>query len=455
MPLLVAIASAILVGTGVDEAAAVESGLSKYEGSWSALLRYESPTLPVTSSEIHPWSVELQAQLTVDEGGRISGTGRVAIQPERYEEGGRWVHVVSPTDFQVDVSGQITLVEEGIKVTLEYRNVTAIARRVTKYYFWQGEWVEDFSYDGLFTRPTYISFVCTETQEGKGLTPSKGLVLEGLYRDFVVEGEVTSVAPPVPEIICKDVIGDAKIVREGKEQDLKIGSALERGDMVKVQEGGLVELCLLDGTTDVRLPGGTRVQVSELLAPPEEGKLKALLGRIWVLVKELSQGEERRFATPSAVTSVRGTEFTLDVDDDGTTSLVVLEGLVEFSDLALTTKVLVGRNQTSSVKPGGVPSEPASIDPAGIDRWWERAEVPDPYLGAALALAVASIALVPGKRGIRPCLWDIQSRSGIFAPLTARGRLDETQGLVSETRFAQWDLGELPRHGIEKETSTA
>jgi len=402
LPLLGLFASGILAATGADGAAGLDSGLSKYAGSWSAVLRYDSPTLPVTSSEIHPWSVQLQAQLTVDEEGTISGAGRVTIEPERYEEGGKWVHVVSPTEFGVNVTGRITLVEEGIKVTLEYRNVPPIARRVTKYYHWQGGWVEDFSYDGLFTRPTYLSFVCTETEDGKTLTPSKGLVIEGLYRDFAVEGGFTRVTPPpAPVTITVSVLYGSvqRVLDDGTEIPL---TTTEITEVMRVitHERSYVEYWI---EKYVRIRQGEKTVFEFKETKLIEGGLLSLLhrGTIYGFI-----GADRKidffFKTPAALALVSGTEFILEVAEDSSTTLTVLGGEVEFSDLNRTKIVLVGRSQTSTVKLGGLPSESRSVDPAQIDRWWERsAEVPDPYLGTALALAVVSIASVLRKGDIK------------------------------------------------------
>jgi ferric-dicitrate binding protein FerR (iron transport regulator) len=68
---------------------------------------------------------------------------------------------------------------------------------------------------------------------------------------------------------------------------------------------------------------------------------------------------------------MRGTQFVTNVDKDRTTTLTVLEGSVEFSDLNKKKTVVVKKNQTSVVKPGGLPSEPVSIDEKRIPIWWE------------------------------------------------------------------------------------
>lgn len=74
---------------------------------------------------------------------------------------------------------------------------------------------------------------------------------------------------------------------------------------------------------------------------------------------------------PQAVCGVRGTRFITKVEKDGTTTVTVLDGEVEFSDKQMKKTVVVKKNQMATVKPGGLPSEPVSIDPGQTLKWWE------------------------------------------------------------------------------------
>ena len=118
------------------------------------------------------------------------------------------------------------------------------------------------------------------------------------------------------------------------------------------------------------------------------GRIRALLSGNW------------RIRTFYSASAVRGTEFTLEVIENGTTTLTVLVGTVEFSDPARARSVLVGPNQTSVILPEGTPSIPTSIDQADIDMWWvwngqELAEISG---GAILAATIIAI-VVTGIRG--------------------------------------------------------
>lgn len=83
------------------------------------------------------------------------------------------------------------------------------------------------------------------------------------------------------------------------------------------------------------------------------------------------EGHNFKVQSPIAVAGVRGTKFITKVEKDGATTLTVLDGEVEFSDTEKRKTVLVKKNQKSTINPGGLPSEPVSIDPKLIPKWWE------------------------------------------------------------------------------------
>jgi len=130
-----------------------------------------------------------------------------------------------------------------------------------------------------------------------------------------------------------------------------------------------------------------------------EGSLLSLLlrGRIYGFIAA-DKKIDFYFKTPAALAYVSGTEFILEVAEDSSTTLTVLGGKVEFSDLNRTKIVLVGGNQASTVEAGGLPSGPTAVDPGQVNRWWEAAQqVPDPYLVAVGVLAVVWIASDLGR----------------------------------------------------------
>jgi len=103
----------------------------------------------------------------------------------------------------------------------------------------------------------------------------------------------------------------------------------------------------------------------------DEDELNQAFGEIMGKIEKLPPDYDFKVRSPQAVSSVRGTQFITRVEKDGTTTLTVLGGEVEFSDIQKRKTVLLKKNQKSIVEPGGLPFDPVSIDPNQILRWWE------------------------------------------------------------------------------------
>lgn len=96
------------------------------------------------------------------------------------------------------------------------------------------------------------------------------------------------------------------------------------------------------------------------------------MGELITKVEKLrEEGYGFKVRSPQAVIAVRGTQFITKVEKDGATTLTVLDGEVEFSDMEKRKTVLVKKNQRSVVKPGGLPTEPEAIEQNQILKWWK------------------------------------------------------------------------------------
>ncbi|MCX6320920.1 MAG: FecR family protein [Bacteroidia bacterium] len=102
-----------------------------------------------------------------------------------------------------------------------------------------------------------------------------------------------------------------------------------------------------------------------------ESLMEVVKGKIHAMIEKLKVRGKFEYNTPAASFTVRGTEFELNVEDDGTTTLIVLDGELEFSDINKKKIMLVSKNQQVVVKPGEFPPLPVQIDPDKILRWWK------------------------------------------------------------------------------------
>jgi len=252
---------------------------------------------------------------------------------------------------------------------------------------------------------------------------------------------------PTPELgaCVTQIQGNVKITRNGREVTAR-PLTLRAEDEILTGDDGQIEIAFLDGTM-IRISSNCHFVFGEFIQ--EITKPESFWDRIWGLIKgriwSVIRGKSCQIQTRTAITGVRGTELTLEVAEDGTTTLMVLEGTVEFSDLNLMQTTFVTQYQTSFVPLGGTPSSPRSIDPKEIDRWWEWkavAEIPPSLPLIMASIAVAAISLQPKKMrrayqtsmpGIDPPALH-QDRSGSAGSLQALGQWGLRHHLESNPR---------------------
>ncbi len=158
---------------------------------------------------------------------------------------------------------------------------------------------------------------------------------------------------------------------EWERQKTGQGTILRSGDEVRTGPNSKAVIELPDGHTIQLAPGSVFRVLDE-----DNGIFELISGRIRAIIKKFAKRFEVR--TPAAVTSVRGTEFTLDVGNDGTTTVTVLQGSVEVRDLASNASVSLEPSQGITIPkvPGGLQQQDmrgrvTTVTPGLIERWWE------------------------------------------------------------------------------------
>ena len=161
--------------------------------------------------------------------------------------------------------------------------------------------------------------------------------------------------------------GEVEVERKGELISLIEGLVLEIGDRITTKEDSFTKIVYLDGVISLR-------QATSIIL--QETAIEFLSGLIHAKITGTPTKKFlKEFTTPWFSYTFRFTEFILEVAEDGTTTLTVLEGTVgcidRFTSLAWTQPVYVEQYQTLVVTPGETPSNPVPIDPSKIDRWWE------------------------------------------------------------------------------------
>jgi len=171
----------------------------------------------------------------------------------------------------------------------------------------------------------------------------------------------------------------AAVVSEIKGQ---VSFASPQGDPVTAQRGSILtaesRIETAKGSVLLELHDGSQVLVrsdsSVVLRAPNEGKgfsLELFIGEILVKVqKRLGSAPSFRLGTPSAVITVRGTRFSVEVNKKRRTYVNVFEGLVEIEGLTQgSPHILVRPGFSTRVEENRSPEEPREIEPGeGIGR---------------------------------------------------------------------------------------
>ena len=160
------------------------------------------------------------------------------------------------------------------------------------------------------------------------------------------------------------------------------GQMLKNGEWLKTKDGVFVAIVFLDGS-NIKIQQQTEIRITSYRMTAKELKtnLEMSKGQAWSDVASQGAGGEFKITTPTAIASVKGTEFDLEYDiENDETTLVVLEGSVEFAGELGT--ILAGAMESS--KDGGASTK---LNPEDLPSWQNNT---DPSL---------AFKLQPDKRG--------------------------------------------------------
>ena len=158
----------------------------------------------------------------------------------------------------------------------------------------------------------------------------------------------------------------------GGERTLQQGDHATSGDALRTGWRATAELAVPARAAFFHLGSSSRFRLAHgrpgVLLEIERGRLRAVFGP-----EKPGDGtaQERLVTTPSAVLSVRGTQYGVEVAKNGETSLVVFEGVVEVTESnGIGGPVLVRAGETCRVRSGKPPSAPQhhQMSPQAWDR---------------------------------------------------------------------------------------
>ena len=136
----------------------------------------------------------------------------------------------------------------------------------------------------------------------------------------------------------------------GLNREVSAGEEVGAGDRIRTGPSSSAVLVFFDGSVTV-LEARTKVTLVQLSSREDGGErvivLHQWLGRTFSRVQHLPDRASRfEVESPTAMMAVRGTQFVVAVEDDGTTNVVVLDGAVRVTAQEATVSVLAGQGTT-------------------------------------------------------------------------------------------------------------
>jgi hypothetical protein len=184
------------------------------------------------------------------------------------------------------------------------------------------------------------------------------------------------------------------------EKAVHAGERVRSGDVLRTGSRSKTELAAPAFAARFVVGSKTRFSLAHeqpgVLLEIQRGSLRAIFGT-------LGEGDqrERLVTTPSAVLAVRGTEYGLEVEKDGDTSVAVFEGIVEVWEAAgVGERVRVQAGESTRVRRGKAPSRPMLHGLSPGD-WDQRRRRPGQSMGGAQQGPGTSMGGPQGSGGSR------------------------------------------------------
>ena len=141
------------------------------------------------------------------------------------------------------------------------------------------------------------------------------------------------------------------------------GLKLNPGDRIRTGKEGRATIRLANRILQ-RLASSSTLYIE---AEDSSNKTVPTLQRGSMYFQSRERPREQRFRSPLVSGAIRGTEFTLTVADDGTTTLTMIDGEVDLQNEFGTATVMP--REEASIAPGGAPQKTAVLDAKAVIQW--------------------------------------------------------------------------------------
>ena len=171
--------------------------------------------------------------------------------------------------------------------------------------------------------------------------------------------------PPAAEIVSLEGKGEYRETQQLDWRAAKVNQQVFPSNLVRTGDSSKMALLFPD-RTQIRLAQNSVLQIKEVSQGKDQKTILNLnAGRSWMQSKTSPGGLIMQ--TPSALASIRGTDWEIVVDPDGRSTLTVFSGEAEFSNDQ--GRVLVGRNEQASAEQGRAPVKIQINNPRERIQW--------------------------------------------------------------------------------------
>ena len=166
--------------------------------------------------------------------------------------------------------------------------------------------------------------------------------------------------------------GERRDAAQAAWQPLSVTQKVPPGAVVRTLGDSQLALLMPDHT-QMRLQPNSQLEIGSLAEPSGVlvSVLRLVTGRIWSIARPPTvpgeSGQRVRLTTATATIGIRGTDWEVEVQPDGSTQLVVLSGVVDMSnDLGA---VVVASGEAAIAKPGQAPQKFVLVNPQSRVQW--------------------------------------------------------------------------------------
>jgi len=156
------------------------------------------------------------------------------------------------------------------------------------------------------------------------------------------------------------VVGDVAVWSEssGRWEAVAKNSKLSQGNQIKTAARSSVEM-ITPGNHKVKIDENSRIVIDEMT--DNNSVFSVAVGKIRSWVKKLRPTDKYQVKTPISVISVRGTDFSVAVDENNKVSVECYEGVVAAREETTGIEVEVYKGQSTRIEAGQPPSLPEPI----------------------------------------------------------------------------------------------